>query len=126
MATIKAMVAEKLRKDGGPTDDEVRKAVKQYLKCICAILPGENNSDKNPIGAEFAKLMLPTMFPVKEIRSENVKGDDLHEQAVNKLIEKIMDDRDDLSDCPCLRQELVGAMKRAGDGWAEAGGRSCR
>ena len=110
MATIKAIVAGKLQREGLPTDEEVRESIKQYLKGICATLPGENNSDKNPLGAEFAKLMFPTMFPAEDNGSQNVKGNDLHAQAVNKLIEKIMDEKDDLSDCPCLRQKLMDTL----------------
>ena len=107
MATIKTMIVEKIQQQRHGilqqedlTDDEVRKELERYFHVICLTLPGENDPNNNPVGAEFANIMFS---------AENGEGNDLHEKAINKLISKVMDERDDLSDKKYkhLRQKIV-------------------
>ena len=107
MATIKSMILKKIRSQShgtfhqeGPNDENVRKELEQYLHVICLTLPGENDSTKNPVGVEFAQIMFD---------AEKGEGNDLHEKAVNELVRKIIDERDDLSSEKYmhLRQKIV-------------------
>lgn len=84
----------------------MRETLKTYLNNICSSLPGENDSSRNPEGVEFAAIMLNS----DDYHGEIVEGNDLHEKAVNKLIMKIMEERDDLVDYKHLRQKLVAEI----------------
>ena len=91
MATIRAMVAEKQQQGGHSTDTEtITGKIRQHLAEVCKLLP-----DETPIGREFAKVM----FELKDHRN--------YEDAVKTLVEKAMNERDDLRDYPLLRQKLV-------------------
>ena len=97
MATIKSMIAEMLHKSNRSADDDtVRGKVSQYLKEICQLLPNETRE-----GQEFANVMF-------SFQSE------WHTKAVNALIEKAMDERDDLGDEKYgrLRQRIVDAITK--------------
>lgn len=119
MATIKAMIVDDLQKKNQSVnlpqgisninDAKVREALGVLLRKVCFLLPGDNDSDNNPIGVEFAKIMLSTE---SKFCTENVEGNDLHAKAINKLIMKIMDERDDLRGeaYKNLRQMLVSEI----------------
>ena len=106
MATIKEMIIEKIRQQCHGTlqqedlrDENVRKELEKYLHVVCLTLPGENDPDKNPEGANFAAIMFRTY-------------QDLHDAAVNKIIEMIMDERNDLIDYKPLRQKIEKAIAK--------------
>ena len=95
MATIKEMIVEKLRQQKRDTADYIVSGkIKQYLKEICLRLP-----DETPAGQEFVKII-------------NSIQDEWHDKAVNTLVEKAMNVRDDLKgdDYRSLRQKLVAAI----------------
>ena len=107
METIKALIVEKIRKQSHGTlrpddlnDENVRKELETFLRKVCYSLPGENDPDKNPEGAVFAAIMFST-------------HKDLHDAAVNKIVEMIMDENDDLGaeKYKPLRQKIVEAVK---------------
>ncbi len=90
------MVAEKQRQGGHGTDAETIKGkILQHLVEVCKLLP-----DGTPIGREFANVML------------ELQGNPNNEDAVKALVEKAMDERDDLCDYSLLRQELVCKINR--------------
>ena len=96
MLTIKAMIVEKLRQKGRSVDDcIVRGKVKQFLNEICELLP-----DETPVGQEFAR-------SISDFEGE------WHAKAVKALIEKAMDEHDDLGgkENEHLRQKLVTAIE---------------
>lgn len=91
--TIKKMIVDKLRQEDRETsDDIVQGKARQYLKEICRLLP-----DESPAGQDFANL-------ISKIQ------DEWHQKAVAMLIEYAMEERNDLSDYPQLRQRLVAAI----------------
>ena len=107
MATIKEMIVEKIKQQNHSTlqpedlnDDNVRNELVKYVRAVCSALPGENDSNKNPEGAEFAEIMF---------RADH----DLHNAAVNKIVEMIMEESNDLDDYKCLRQKLVKAIAKS-------------
>ena len=79
--------------------------VGKYLHVASLTFPGENNRDKNPAGVEFADIMFGA-------------DKDLHNAAERKIIEKIMEERDDLVDYPNLRQKIVEAITTT-ESWRE-------
>ena len=94
MATISAMVAEKQQQGGLSTDAEIiKEKIRRHLAEVCKLLP-----DDTPVGREFANVM----FKLQDHRK--------HEDAVKILVEKAMNERDDLCDYPLLRQKLVGKI----------------
>lgn len=98
MATIKSMIAEMLHKSNRSADDDtVRGKVSQYLREICQLLPNETGE-----GKEFANIMF---------RFQN----EWHAKAVNELIEKAMDERDDLGGEKYghLRRKIVEVITNA-------------
>ena len=106
MATIKEMIIAKIRQQSHGTlqqedlnDENIRKELKKYLHVVCLALPGENDPDNNPEGAEFASIMFRT-------------DHDLHDATENKIIEMIMEERDDLADYKRLRQKIAEAITR--------------
>ena len=115
MQTIKAMVTEKLRREGRGVDDEtVKGKVRQYLKEICKLLPNETDE-----GNEFARFMFK--FQVDENTSD-IKvlscevANTIVEKAFNALLETIMDERDSMRDndyagYKSIRRKLVDAIK---------------
>jgi len=93
--TIKAMIVEKLRQQKHDTADYVVSGkIKQYLKRICLAFPNET-----PAGQEFANVM----FKIQDER---------HDKAVNMLVEKAMNERDDLGGnaYESIRQILVAVI----------------
>lgn len=101
------MIVEKIKQQSHGTlqaedlsDENVRKEIVKYVKEVCFTLPGENDSKKNPEGAEFAAIMFRT-------------DHDLHDAAVNKIVEMIMEESNDLDDYKCLRQKLVKAITKS-------------
>ena len=107
MGTIREMIVEKIKQQSHGTlraedlsDENVRKEIVKYVKKVCFGLPGENDSDKNPEGVEFAEIMF---------RADH----DLHNAAVNKIVEMIMEESNDLDDYKCLRQKLVKAIAKS-------------
>ena len=106
MDTIKEMIVKKIKQQshgtlqhGDLSDENVRKELVKYVEAVCLELPGENNPDKNPEGADFAAIMFRA-------------NQDIHDAAVNKVVEKIMDERDDLVDFKGLRQKIVEALTK--------------
>ena len=106
MPTIKKMIIEKIRQQSHGTfqqedvsDENVRKNLEKYLHVVCLNLPGENDPDKNPEGANFAAIMFRA-------------HQDLHDAAVNKIVEMVMDERNDLTDYIPLRQKIEKALKK--------------
>ena len=106
METIKSLIVEKIRKQSHGTlrpddldDENVRKELETLLRKVCYSLPGENDPDKNPEGAVFAAIMFNT-------------HKDLHDAAVNKIVEMIMDDDLSAEEYKPLRQKIVVAVKR--------------
>lgn len=100
------MIIEKIRQQSHGTfqqedvsDENVRKELEKYLHVVCLTLPGENDPDKNPEGADFAAIMFRT-------------HQDLHDAAVNRIIEMIMDERNDLTDYKPLRQKIETAITK--------------
>ena len=90
------MVAEKQQQSGHSTDAETIKGkIRQHLVEACKLLP-----DETPVGRDFAKVM----FELQDHRN--------YEDAVKTLVEKAMNERDDLQDYPHLRQELVLKVNR--------------
>lgn len=73
-------------------DDIVKGKARQYLEEICRFLP-----DETPEGREVANLI----FKIQ---------DEWHKKAVNMLIDYTMNEGNDLSDYPHLRQKLVDAI----------------
>ena len=107
MATIKEMIVERIRQQKHGTlqqedlsDENVRKELEKYLRVVCFALPGEDDPDKNPEGAEFKRIMFRA-------------HQDLHDSAVNKILEMIMEQRDDLTNYKGLRQKLVEALTKS-------------
>ena len=101
---IKALIVEKIQQQRQLTspqevvsEEDIRKVVEKYLHEMCLTFPGENNRDKNPAGVEFADIMFSA-------------DKDLHDAAERKIVEKIMEERDDLVDHPNLRQKIVDAI----------------
>ena len=101
---IKALIVEKIQRQRQLTspqeavsEEDIRKEVGEYLRVVCLTFPGENNRDKNPAGVEFADIMFSA-------------DKDLHDAAERKIVEKIMEERDDLVDYPNLRQKIVEAI----------------
>ena len=101
---IKALIVEKIQQQRQLTtpqetvsEEDIRKVVGKYLHVVCLTFPGENNRDKNPAGVEFADIMFSA-------------DKDLHDAAERKIVEKIMEERDDLVDYPNLRQKIVEAI----------------
>ncbi len=93
MATIKAMIADKLQQENRETADYVIKGkIRQYLEKICLLLP-----DETPAGQDFAKLI----FKIQE---------EWHKKVVTMLIEYASEEGNDLVDYPHLRQTLVEAI----------------
>ena len=91
MATIRAMVAEKQQQGGHSTDVEIiKEKIRRHLAEVCKLLP-----DDTSVGREFANVMFELQDCLK------------HEDAVKRLVEKAMNERDDLCDYPLLRQKLV-------------------
>ena len=110
--TIKALIVEKIQQQRQLTtpqetvsEEDIRKMVGKYLHVACLTFPGENNRDKNPAGVEFADIMFGA-------------DKDLHNAAERKIIEKIMEERDDLVDYPNLRQKIVEAITTT-ESWRE-------
>lgn len=110
--TIKALIAEKIQRQRqlispqeAVGEEDIRKMVGKYLHVVCLTFPGENNRDKNPAGVEFADIMFGA-------------DKDLHNAAERKIIEKIMEERDDLVDYPNLRQKIVEAITTT-ESWRE-------
>ena len=104
--TIKAMIVKKIWQQSCGTlqqedlsDENVRKELEKYIRKVCYSLPGEDDPDKNPEGAEFAAIMFRT-------------HKDLHAATVNKIVGMIMEERDDLVDFKHLRKKIVEAMTR--------------
>ena len=91
MATIRSMVAEKQQQGGHSTDAEiVKEKIRRDLAEVCNLLPNET-----PVGLEFASVMaeLPELREFKD--------------AIDALVAKAMNERDDLQDYPHLREKLV-------------------
>ena len=110
--TIKTLIIEKIRQQRqlispqeAVSEEDIRKMVGKYLHVVCLTFPGENNRDKNPAGVEFADIMFGA-------------DKDLHNAAERKIIEKIMEERDDLVDYPNLRQKIVEAITTT-ESWRE-------
>ena len=111
MATIKSIVVEKLQQRGSPhNDDDVRKWLLPIVEKTCCLLPGENCAETNPVGFEFSRVMFLVDSPFRNESEEIIEGRDLYEKALNKLIAKILEERDDLCDYPNLRKEIVDAI----------------
>ena len=87
----------------GIDEDSVRVEMVRFVNDICLTLPDGNDPVANPAGIEFAKLMFDVGLS---------DGEQVHKKAVEKAIEKATGDRDDLSDCPHLRELLVEEIKR--------------
>ena len=109
---IKALIVEKIQQQRQLTtpqetvsEEDIRKVVGKYLHVVCLTFPGENNRDKNPAGVEFADIMFSA-------------DKDLHDAAERKIVEKIMEERDDLVDYPNLRQKIVEAITTT-ESWRE-------
>lgn len=95
MATIRAMVEEKQQQGGHSTDAEiVKEKIRRQLAEVCNLLPNET-----PVGLEFASI------------TSKLLDHRIHDDAVWTLVEKAMNERDDLCDYPHLRQELVRKIK---------------
>lgn len=91
---IKAMVSEKLKQKGwGVSDENVREIIKKFLYKICELLP----QGKSEISEEFSKVMFNSTETGKE---------------VEVLVEKAMNERDDLLGYLCIRQELENAINK--------------
>lgn len=104
--TIKTLIIEKIRQQRQFTspreavsEEDIRAEVEKYLREVCFNLPGENDPENNKEGVEFAKIMFCTQ-------------QDLHAVAVNKIVEMIMEERNDLVDYPHLRKKIGDAMTR--------------
>ena len=95
MATIRAMVAEKQRQSGHSTEEEIiKEKVRRHLVEVCELLPNET-----PEGQEFASVMAE-LHELREFKD-----------AIDALVAKAMNERDDLQDYSFLRQELVRKIK---------------
>ena len=91
MATIRSMVAEKQQQGGYSTDVEIiKEKIRRYLVEACELLPNET-----PEGQEFASVMAE-LHELREFKA-----------AIDALVAKAMNERDDLCDYPHLRQKLV-------------------
>ena len=104
--TIKALIVEKIRQQRQFTspreavsEEDIRAEVEKYLRVVCFNLPGENDPENNKEGAEFAKIMF-------------CAHQDLHAAALSKIIEMIIDDKNNLADYPCLRKKIKDAITR--------------
>ena len=86
------MVAEKLMQKGwGVSDENVREIIRKLLNRVCELLP----MDKSQISEEFASIMFNNIGEGK---------------VVEILVEKAMNERDDLSGYKCIRQKLEEAI----------------
>ena len=93
--TIKMMVEEKLVQKGwGISDTNVRDILKKILNRICDQLPQGNSK----ISAEFVKVMF-----------NSSTGTD---KVIDVLIEKVVNERDDLVDYVSIRQEPENAINK--------------
>ncbi len=117
MSTIKAMVIDILDRSGRCSTDEcIRELIRQKLDKICSRLPKEPNADtinaENKIASneENGKQNDPNSNRKSdEFLKEMFKctGPNLHEEAVQSLVERVMNERDDLVLYPILRKELI-------------------
>ncbi len=99
MPTVKSMVTDMLFKSGRSTEEEcVRGVIKQLLAKVCVLLPSDNCEEPPPESQEFVKVMF------------QCNGTNRHEDAVNALVERAMDERDDLANFIVLREKLVSAI----------------
>ena len=95
MATIRSMVAEKQQQGGHSTDVEIiKEKIRRHLVEACKLLP-----NGTPEGLEFASVMAE-LHELREFKD-----------AIDALVAKAMNERDDLQDYPFLRQELVRKIK---------------
>ena len=76
MATIKAMILEKIREQSHGTlrqedlnDENVRKELEKYLHVVCLALPGENNPDENPEGADLPNDVVREQHPAYDYQA---------------------------------------------------------
>jgi hypothetical protein len=99
MPTVKSMVMDKLQKSGRTTDDEcVRGVIKQQLAKVCVLLPCDDCKSPPPESKEFVEVMF------------QCNGSNRHDCAVNALVERAMDERDDLANFKALREKLVSTI----------------
>ena len=92
MGTIKSLVLERLQQKGEVASCErVGEIVAKLLAPICKLLP-----DGTPEGNEYVKILSKSM--------------DIGMCPSNLLVKKVVDERDDLCDYPCLRQRLECAI----------------
>ena len=90
------MVAEKQQQGGHSTDAEIiKEKIRRHLMEVSRILPNET-----PEGLEFASVMAE-LHKLREFKA-----------AIDALVAKAMNERDDLQDYPHLRQELVLQVNR--------------
>ena len=127
MPTIKALIVERRRLRGRSDDDNsVKELVCRYLKNVCKFFP-----DATPEGMEFLSVMskfvplkskfegvrqpiqLPVAPELVPPRLESLdKSSTPFQKTIERLTEKAMDERDDLSDYKELRQKLVEEICR--------------
>ena len=110
MATIKAMVAEKLRQEGRSADDNTIKGiVHRYLKDICRFFPDETSESK-----EFMGVLSEFRVNANSGATNEENAEALMERTINALLEKIMYERHDLCDekYKNLREKLIESITK--------------
>ena len=104
MKKIQEVVVEKLQEQGRSTDETTIEAyIKHGLQKVCALLP------RDPYGSEMKELMISKEF---ETLMFEVSEDNPHENAVNALVSKAMDIRNDLARYPAIRNALVAELEK--------------
>ncbi|MCQ2284955.1 MAG: hypothetical protein MJZ57_08650 [Bacteroidales bacterium] len=102
MSTIKKLVTDELQKKDKHCDEEIIKLyIRHYANTACKFYP--DNTDG---GLEFCSLMLSVMPNFNKCK-ENPSGEKVFVKAIEKLVEKAIDEQDDLQSFPQLRKKLV-------------------
>lgn len=100
MRTIKEGVIEALRMKGRSTEESViREYAKRALNRVCALFPSDPDNLKTPEATVVNDEFVSFVFSLSEKKTR--------EEQIDILTNKAMDERDDLSQYPAIRQRVV-------------------
>ena len=101
MTTIKKLIIEELRQKGKGYDETTVKChIRHRLKQVFRLFP--NDTDE---GREFASLMMDVADS-----HQKLSGDAVFEAALDKLTERVMNEKDDLRSFSLLRRKITEAI----------------
>lgn len=102
MEKVKEFVRTKLQERGRSTEDAViAEFVRRGLKKACKMLPGGLKNSESKLSQEFVKIMFEAQ-PAMD-----------RESQIERLVGRVMDDRDDLALFPEIRRVLVIELETA-------------